>query len=78
MAILRAEVRRFDFERMECPAWGERFVPVPSQPVGFECSGLYINYPHRACRAARAQGTTTLLRPPGAKRVLAQVIHEQF
>jgi hypothetical protein len=27
-----AEVRRFDFERMECPACGERFVPVPSQP----------------------------------------------
>ena len=23
---------RFDFERMECPACGERFVPVPSQP----------------------------------------------
>ena len=32
MAISPAEVRRFDFERMECPACGERFVPVPSQP----------------------------------------------
>ena len=34
MAISPAEVRRLDLERMECPACGERFVPVPSQPGG--------------------------------------------
>jgi ribosomal protein S27AE len=27
-AISPAEVRRIDFERMECPACGERFAPI--------------------------------------------------
>jgi len=27
-----AEVRRIDFERIECPACGEQFVPVPRRP----------------------------------------------
>jgi hypothetical protein len=49
MAISPAEVRRFDFERMECPACGERFVPVPSQPGVLRCNGLWLlkNSPSR-------------------------------
>jgi predicted RNA-binding Zn-ribbon protein involved in translation (DUF1610 family) len=27
--IPRADVRRIDFERIECPVCGEQFVPVP-------------------------------------------------
>ncbi len=30
-----AEVRRIDFERIECPVCGERFVPVPRANRGF-------------------------------------------
>ena len=29
-AISPAEVRRIDFERIECPACGERFAPRPA------------------------------------------------
>jgi hypothetical protein len=44
MAISPAEVRRFDFERMECPACGE-----PKSTGGFECNGLWLlkNSPSR-------------------------------
>ena len=35
MAISLADVRRIDFEHIECPACGERFVPVPRVNRGF-------------------------------------------
>jgi ribosomal protein S27AE len=43
------EVRRIDFERIECPVCGERFAPVPRANRGFEIAvGIPLTrYPPR-------------------------------
>jgi L-lysine 2,3-aminomutase len=48
MAISPAEVRRFDFERMECPV-RRTVCSSPESTGGFECNGLWLlkNSPSR-------------------------------